>query len=93
MQVVRDQAVTRALVEEGNEEDQEQPLAVSTSLNKDQPAALRLSGLEPERLADLTEFMLDETIILVTRSVVLYGSLVDFIINILQIGRSSPCPR
>jgi hypothetical protein len=73
------------LGEEGDEEDQEQPLAVSRRLDKDQPAALRLSSLEPNCLADLTEFMLDEAVILITRSVVLYDMLVEFIVNGLQL--------
>lgn len=71
MKVIRDEAITRALREEGCQDNNEDSFAVSGRAKEDAPALFGNLSLQSDRGLDLAEFFLNKGIISVSVRVVL----------------------
>ena len=62
MEVVRSQAVARALREEGSQGNQKQPLSIARGLQKYRPPMFGIQLLEADCFLNLVELGLDEVV-------------------------------
>ena len=82
MEVVRSDAIARALREERREDDQKKSLPIAGRSEEDIPPLFRSDLLESDSLLDLDEFGLDESIICVAIGMIRDEYLESFVCSV-----------